>query len=359
MPMPSITVTFSQVGIASIQRSQKGVVAMIIQDKADSVQGGYSLTGVTDINKTLGALGTVNKAQINFAFMGYVNPPRKVLVYVMDGVVKTQDDALEYFATQNFDYIVGPHDIEPAACQQIASWIKSERLKNHTAKAVLPNCPADTEGVVNFATEKIFVGKDEHTTAQYCSRIAGLIAGTPMTISATYTPLPEATDCVRITDEEMDKAVDDGKFIVFYDDGVITGRAVNSLKTINQEKGNKFQKIKIVEVMDMMKNDIRTTARKYYIGKYSNSYDNKCLLITAIQGYLEQLESGSILAKGQSFVELDMEAQANYIKSNGIGDPDIMTEQDIKEADTGSIVFIRIRCKILDAIEDIIIPITI
>lgn len=358
MPMPSITITFSEVGIASIQRSQKGVVAMIIQDEAEAVRGGHSLTSVTDINSTLGVLGVENRAQINFAFMGYVNPPRKVLVYVMDGATKTLDDALKYFATQSFDYITGPSNIDTADSQKIVSWIKSERKINHTAKAVLPNCPADSEGVINFATEKIMAGEKEYTTAQYCSRIAGLIAGTPMTISATYAPLPETTDCTRLTDEEMNTAVDAGQFIVFYDDGVLTGRAVNSLKTLIQGKGKKFQKIKIVEAMDMIQNDIRTTGRKYYTGKYSNSYDNKCLLITAIQGYFEQLERGDILAKGQSFVELDMEAQMNYIKSNG-GDPGSMSEQEIKEADTGSTVFIKIRCKILDAIEDIIIPITI
>ena len=35
----------------------------------------------------------------------------------------------------------------------------------------------------------------------------------------------------------------------------------------------------------LISNDIRATARDNYLGKYSNSYDSKCLLVTAIQGY--------------------------------------------------------------------------
>jgi hypothetical protein len=47
----------------------------------------------------------------------------------------------------------------------------------------------------------------------------------------------------------------------------------NSLQTTTQDKGSAFKKIKIVEAVDMMNSDIRTTALDSYIGKYANSYD--------------------------------------------------------------------------------------
>ena len=354
MGLPSIDITFKTLGMTAIQRSQKGIVAVILEDAAGA--GAHIMTNVTDIPS---ALGAENRAYLERAFTGYVNPPRKVIAYVVDGTEKTLDDALAYFATQQFDYLVGAPDTESADAQKIASWVKSERANKHTVKAVLPGTAADSEAVVNFTTGGIRLGEASVTTAAFCSRIAGLIAGTPMTISCTYAPLAEVSDVTRLTKEQLDTAIDSGEFVLFHDgEKVKVGRGVNSLKTTSQEKGEAFKKIKIVEAMDMIQNDIRMTAEDGYIGKYANIYDNKCLLIMAVKGYLEELERSGILETGTSVVELDLAAQENYLKSKGIDTSD-MSEQQIKEANTDAKVFLRARVSILDAIEDIVLPITI
>ena len=354
MGLPSIDITFKTLGMTAIQRSQKGIVAVILEDAAGA--GAHIMTNVTDIPS---ALGAENRAYLERAFTGYVNPPRKVIAYVVDGTEKTLDDALAYFATQQFDYLVGAPDTESADAQKIASWVKSERANKHTVKAVLPGTAADSEAVVNFTTGGIRLGEASVTTAAFCSRIAGLIAGTPMTISCTYAPLAEVSDVTRLTKEQLDTAIDSGEFVLFHDgEKVKVGRGVNSLKTTSQEKGEAFKKIKIVEAMDMIQNYIRMTAEDGYIGKYANSYDNKCLLIMAVKGYLEELERSGILETGTSVVELDLAAQENYLKSKGIDTSD-MSEQQIKEANTDAKVFLRARVSILDAIEDIVLPITI
>lgn len=360
MPMPSINVSFHQAGIDAIVRSEKGIVAMILEDAATAAQGGHVATTITDLtsDSALKALAETNKQQIRNAFLGYVTPPRKIIIFVIDGTETTLDDALTFFVTEDFDYLVGPPDIEAADATTISIWVKSERLKSHTAKTVLPHTTADHEGIVNFDTEDIGVDDGEYTTAGYCARIAGLLAGTPMTRSATFAPLPEVTSVKRLTDEQMDDAVDAGKFIIFYDGKMaLTGRAVNSLTTTGQDKGNKFKKIKIVEVMDMIQNDIRTTGRESYIGKHTNSYDNKLVLVTAIEAYFEVLRTGGLIQSGYS-VEIDVDANELYLKSQGI-DTSEMTAQEIKEADTGSTVFLTAKVGILDAIEDIVLPIRI
>ena len=58
------------------------------------------------------------------------------------------------------------------------------------------------------------------------------------------------------------------------------------------------------------------------------------------------------MAEGGSSVSIDLAAQEAYLKSTGV-DTSKMTEQAIKEADTGSKVFLAASIKILDAIEDI------
>ena len=157
----------------------------------------------------------------------------------------------------------------------------------------------------------------------------------------------------------MDAAVDAGKFILFHDgEKVKVARGVNSLQTTTQDKGDAWKKIKMVEVMDMIQTDIRTTAQDAYIGKYANSYDNKCLLVTAIKGYLVGLEQSGILQAGSSSVGIDLAAQEAYLQSVGT-DTSKMSQQEIKEANTADKVFLEASIKILDAIEDISLNITI
>ena len=139
-------------------------------------------------------------------------------------------------------------------------------------------------------------------------------------------------------------------------------RAVNSLVTNIQGKQEGYQTIKIIDIMDMIYDDIRKTAQDSYIGKYTNDYDNKCLLITAITGYLKTLESERLLQRGYSLVEIDTEAVKNYQLSNGLYTQEEladMSDQEIKELDTKKKVFLKAKIKILDAMEDIELPISI
>lgn len=354
MKLPNINIAFSTQAASAIARSEKGVVALILRDT--KANGGHTLTSPTQIPSTL---GQINKECITRAFMGYVNPPRKVIVFVLPAEAEGMEDGLKYLATQTFDYLVGPPDITPIECTEIVNWIKDQRIAGFTPKAVLPDVAADNEAIINFTTDKIISGDNEHTSAEFCSRIAGIIAGTPMTISCTYAPLPEVSDVYRLPKEDIDDAIDSGQLIIFYDgEKVKIGRGVNSLKTISPTKGEAFKKIKIVEAVDMIRKDIKSTVEDSYIGKYSNSYDNKCLLISAIKGYFTGLESDGILERGASIVEIDIEAQELYLQNSGI-DTSAMTEQEIKTAATGDKVFLRASIRILDAIEDVDFNITI
>ncbi|MEL7625082.1 MAG: phage tail sheath C-terminal domain-containing protein [Clostridiales bacterium] len=357
MGLPNINIAFKTQAASAVSRSEKGVLAIIIKDAAVEAKGFHVLNGATQI-PTL--LDVTNKEYIADSFVGYLNQPRKVLVYVLPADAGDDySEALDFFATQSFDYLVGPADCPAAGAAGIASWIAGQRNNDLTPKAVLPELAADSEAIIHFSADKIKVGGKEKTAAAYCSRMAGLIAGTPLTISCTFAPLPEVTDVERLTKEQMDQAIDAGKLIIFHDgDKVKVGRGINSLVTTTADKGEAFRKIKIVEALDMIKTDIRKTAQDSYIGKYANSYDNKCLLISAIKGYFSQLELEVILQAGSSHVGIDMAGQTAYLQSTGT-DVSLMNEQQIKEANTADKVFLEARIKILDAIEDIALNIVI
>ena len=114
----------------------------------------------------------------------------------------------------------------------------------------------------------------------------------------------------------------------------------------------------------MINDDIIKTAQDSYLGKYANSYSNKCLLISAISGYFAQLKRDGIISSYS--VSLDAEAIRTYLKSKGlkatledgtIKEVDECSDEEIITADTGSFVFLTGNVKILDAIEDIKMPI--
>lgn len=399
MGAPSIDISFIEKAVSAVTRGERGTVMLWVKDMLP-VPADNPITVVTE-SDIPGSLAKDTVEQIKLAMKGYVNAPKKVLVYCM-GITETtgtgdaeDTDGTEYGETVTptsvdtgyreamaaaetirFDYLAVPTVETDGKGEDVAAWVKSMRTKKKKIKAVLPNVAADNEGIINFTTDTIIrtetatdrdgrktVSDVHYTTEQYCARIAGLIAGTPMTISCTYAPLPELSDCTRLTDN--DTPVDKGELIIFYDgEKVKVVRGVNSLVTTMDGKGDSFKKIKIVEAMDMINDDIVRTAQDSYLGKYANTYSNKCLLITAISSYFAQLRRDDIISSYS--VGLDAEAVRLYLKGKGmqavlddetVKDVDDCSDEEIVTADTGASVFLTGRVKILDAIEDIKMPI--
>lgn len=349
MGLPNIIINFKTVGTTAIKRGNRGIVAIILKDS--NINGVKVLNSVTDIPENLSA---GNREYVERAFLGGISVPKEIIVYGIAEESTEYTEALNYFATSKFDYLVCPPDVTTELATNVSTWVKSQRDSfDKKIKAVLPNVAADYEGIINFDTTDIKVGSNTYTSAQYCSRIAGILAGTPLTMASTFTVLNEVEDVPRLNKTETDNAIDSGKLILYHDgEKVKIARGINSLNTTTQDKGDAFKKIKIVDIIDMIHDDIKTTANDSYIGKVANSYDNKCLLIAAIQGYYSQLETDGLLDKGKSTIEIDIEAQTNYLIGKGV-DVSEMSEYEIKSANTDDKVFLTSSVKPLDAIEEI------
>ncbi len=380
MGAPNINISFIEKAITAITRGERGIVMLWVKDVLpEAAVNPITIITESDLPEDLSE-ETVE--QVKLAMIGYTNAPKKILIYCM-GIIEETDieegykKAMEAAETIRFDYLAIPTVEIDGKGEDIATWVKSMRdNKRKKIKAILPNVAADHEGVINYTTAhsrktETVTGKGGskiitdtvYTAEQYCARIAGLIAGTPMTISCTYAPLPELSDCTRLTDN--DTPVDKGEFIIFYDgEKVKVVRGVNSFITTIDGKGDSFKKIKIVEAMDMINDDIVKTAQDSYLGKYANTYSNKCLLITAISSYLAQLKRDDIISSYS--IGLDAEAIRNYLKGKGlqaiiedgtVKEVDDCSDEEIITADTGASVFLTGRVKVLDAIEDIYLPI--
>ncbi|HWQ59054.1 MAG TPA: phage tail sheath C-terminal domain-containing protein [Clostridia bacterium] len=347
MGLPKITITFTAAAEAVSRRAGQGTVALILRDAA--AQGVHEIGAADDIPA---ALGAENKAYIAQALIGNVNRPGKVIacvVAVAAGIV----DALAILALYDFDWLAGPPDLSAEDAAAVKSWVRTQRDDyNRIYKAVLPNLVADDEAVVNFTAADIAVGEAEYATAGYCARIAGLIAGTPLSQSVTYAVLEEVSDVERLSKAALDAAVEAGKLVLVHDSTKVkVGRGVTSLTTV-AGKSKQLQKIKLVETLDLIQRDLRMLTQDNYIGKMANSYDNKVVLMSAYMAYFKELEAEGVLQAGRSRVEIDIAAQRQYLKDRGdnvLG----MTDMQIKTADTDEHVFTKGSIRMLDAIEDV------
>ena len=351
--LPSISIKFIQEGITAISRGSRGIVAMII--KEEKAISPATIVDVTDIPSDV---TDNNKQLITNALIGNTSAPLRLELYIISGELTLQN-ALSHFENTQFDYLCYPSAVDEDKTA-IVTWVKSQRNLGNMVKAVLANETADYEGIINVTQSEVVVGEKTYTAAEFTARVAGLIAGTDLRMSTTYTSVPEVDLIPYESRAETTEKVGKGEFILYKESVRIkVARGVNSLTTVSdttvtdiQSKGDLFQKIKTVDIMDLIANDIRKTARDAYIGKLSNSYDNKVLLITAIHGYFDGLINDGLVEKNTVTVDIDMEEQKKYLKSNGVS-ISTMSDQQIREANTGDQVFIAVECKILDAIESI------
>ncbi|NBI30714.1 phage tail sheath subtilisin-like domain-containing protein [Chengkuizengella marina] len=345
MGLPEININFSSLSVSAIQRSQRGIVALILKDDTGDFETREYRT-VTDINDGDWTAG--NMDYIEKAFLGV---PSKVIIERLDVSAANYNDALTRLASKRWNYLAIP-GISNAEVSHVSTWLKSQRDNNKkTFKAVLPNSESDHAGIINFTTEGIEVGDTTYSTSEYTARIAGVLAGLPLTRSSTYFELNEVDS---ITESETpDADIDAGQLILMSDgEKVKIGRGVNSLTTTTVEKGEDFKKIKIIEGHDLIREDITRTFNDNYVGKVNNSYDNQVLFITAVNAYLNGLLGEVLDGASDNKIDVDVEAQRKAWESQGT-DMSEFNEQQVKQKSYGSKVFIAGKLKFLDAVEDL------
>lgn len=352
MGLPELTFTLKKAAETVSTRISRGAVALILRDaKANGV---HVVCQESDIPTTLGA---DNIAYIKRTLMGYINRPSAVYVSVVPaaGTIAAGFGAL---AAYTYDYIAGPPDISAEDATALAALVKERRKLRYIGKAVLPNTAADYEGVINFVSAGIAAGgKTVFSAAAYCSRIAGMLAGTPAQCSATYAQLSEVTGVTAT--ENPDAAVDAGKLFII-DDGRVRklSRAVTSKVTISDTEPEALKKIKMTAAIDLIRYYAVSSVEDDYFGKCANTYDDKCVLLLAMQDYLKSLENSKVLESGSSGAVLDADATRKYLITAAGDDATEaerikkLSDNEVIKENTGSKVFLKLYGNIMDAMED-------
>lgn len=346
--LPEINIVFKTKGVTAIERSARGIVACIIKD---DTEGGAPF----NIYKSVADIDFIHYSENNYGYLKLLCEGKPITVIVIRLAEPSQGyaEALKKLKDLKWNYLTIP-GIKEADVPLISSWIKEQREQSKkTFKAVLPKCIADHEGIVNFTTDGIastLTGK-VHGAAEYCARVAGVLAGLSLARSSTYYVLSDIS--TADVPDDPDVRINAGELVVVFDsEKYKIGRGVNSLTTFTPEKGEDIRKIKVVEGMDLYQDDIRGTYEDYYVGKVINDYDNKQAFVAAIGSYQKELLGNVLDRSYDNLVRVNVEAQRLYLESKG-ADTSEMDDMAVAKANTGSKVFLASSVKFVDAMEDL------
>ena len=347
MGLPIFDISFQTKAIEAIGLATRGFVALCIKD-ATQTAGMFTYKNLAEV--TQGDYDADNYALIEAIFKG---TPTKVKV--ISGVPLAVFADLQASILQNspdIDYLVAPEFTSDNTA--IISFISDKRTNaSSKLKGVLVATGSDKEYIIDV---KITGAVDASAVAlpNQEARIAGIVAGLDPTRSATYYVVPEVDNVDAFADYDAEI---NGGHLIYINDGakVKIARGVNSFLSTTAEKGALFQKIKNVETMDIISYSIRDVVEDDYVGKFTNSLDNKNLIVTAVNQFLKTLADANYINPSfDNKCTLDLQAHLDYAAAHGV-DTTGFNETQIKKIDTGDNLYLIINCRLLDTIEDVTI----
>lgn len=333
--LPNIDIVFLQKAVSAVLRSERGTALIIVKDDKQKDLGYDIFKFEADITDKKYNEDTIKLLRRCF----YVNVNKVVVLHV-----PTKTTAF-------------------ADIKQVI-----DRIKYNWACTTV----ADDKHVVNMKGQYVHEADADAGTnvkmTDYLPRITSILANLPMNRSITYYELEDLdyVDNSFITNEkDANKWTDEGWLLLINDDEdnvVRVGRGVNTLTTFTSTDTEDMRKIIIVESMDLMLEDLYTTFKKYYVGKYKNHLDNQYLFISAVNSYFKSLTkvvNGEVLdPEYDNHAFVDVENQREAWLSVGKTEAEDWDEDKVKKMSFKSTVYLAAKIKILDAMEDLSFQIT-
>lgn len=345
--LPNIDVIFTGKANTAVSRAGKGVACLIITDatEGDKVAEYGSLDEVVVSKYT-----EENYKIISEVFVSDVS---KLVVIKM-----TESEAFADVKTLvsnkiNWIGIISSTESEQKA---VADFVKAQnKTRVKRLKAIVYKVSnVDDMHVVNFINDTVKTEKGEVVPGyKYVGRLLGILSACRLDQSVTYRELPELVEVSEPAD--VNAEIGKGNFVLVNDDASVRiGRGVNTLQQNDKNHTEDMKYIAIVEGMDLVYEDIKTTFKTTYVGKFKNSYDNQVLFISAVNSYFRSLGRDEVLdASADNQAEVNVEIQREIWLSNGYLEAEKWTDAEVKKNTFRTNMFIKAKVKFLNAIEDL------
>ncbi|MFL0361445.1 phage tail sheath family protein [Pseudobacillus sp. 179-B 2D1 NHS] len=220
----------------------------------------------------------------------------------------TNLDYMEFLAaseTEYFDTIALPVAEDEQLKAAFISFIRRVRDQQGVkVQGVLANAPADFEGIINVTNGAVLPDRTL-TPAETTAWVAGASAGATINQSLTFVEYEGAIDVFpRYDNDEIIERLAKGEFMLTFDarDKTVTvEKDINSFVSFTKEKDKKFQKNKIIRIMDAINNDItRELKREIKIRKEKGqdipvNGDGIQILSTLVTIYMNTLQEGGAI----------------------------------------------------------------
>lgn len=334
---PGLYINFKEAAVAQITGGARGVVAIPLKTFAGTAVA-KSFYTVENEASAVELFGAANIQSIKFALQGGA---KEVLVYTMPASPLAADyvDMREAFEARPFNVFVFDAEHDATEQDNTAAWVAQNREDKKHFMFVAGGSAADDldpaignartigfndDYIVNLIVGETINGVD-YSSAAYAPFIAGLIAGTPVNRSITYTQVAVDDVTKRLRNSEIVTALQAGSLVLVHD-----GEKVKVEQGLTSSK----KKIRNIRARQAVATDVEKTARDNYIGKLDNNEDGQMALINAIKAYLETLETNNVLA-------------------------DISVGLDPQNASVGDSVFLAISYREVDSMERIFLTINV
>lgn len=354
LDLPDINIIFTQKAVTAVQRSERGVLCVIVKDTQQTTGiKKFVYKRLADITTT--DYETANYTALKRAFDVAVN---KVYVLRCSEASKLTDIVKELDKVK-FNYVCTN---VKALQQDLANQIVQYNQNNQGHKCVCVASElttADSKYVINLkGTGGTLKDGTTVKAEDYLIRIASTLCNLPMNRSLTYyvfEDLASWDDTYLTTEAPIGKWITDGWLTLINDDDEVKcGRAINSLHTFTSTDTEDMSYIIIVEAMNLIIEDIYTTFKDYYVGKYKNTLSNQRLFITSVNAYFRQLMREEVLDDAyDNHAYVDIESQRLAWLGIGKTEAEDWDDNKVQQMTFRTNVFLGGEAKISNAMEDL------
>ncbi|MFP7288283.1 phage tail sheath subtilisin-like domain-containing protein [Shouchella clausii] len=302
---PGLYMNFVEAAAAQIQGGARGIVGLPLLKYGTAAAGKFYT--VEKVNEAKELFGEENLGPIRLILSGGA---KEVLVYTVPAPPKAEpkaeaaalayDAVRDAFEARSFNVFVFPGEVSAEEAAATKDWCVRNRNEGKHFLTVLGGTAADDENpaagntrssnlkddyIVNLITGADVNGT-AYSSAQYAPYIAGLIAGTGINKSITYTQVSATDAKKRLKNSEIEAALKAGSLVLVHD-----GEKVK----VEQGLVTSGKKIRAIRARQAIATDIPKTAADSYIGRLDNNADGQAALIAAVKAYLERLEVNNVL----------------------------------------------------------------
>ena len=354
LDLPNIDIIFTQKAVTAVQRSERGVLCVILKDTQQE-------TGIKKFIYKRGAdVVKTDYTQANYTALMRAFDVAVNKVYVLRCAEATEfTDIAKELDKIKFNYVCTNVKADQ---NSLATDTVQRNMDNqgHKCVCVVANpTQADSKYIIQLkGTGGTLKDGTTVTAEDYLIRIASTLCNLPMNRSLTYYVFEDLAtwdDSYIDTESPIGKWISDGWLILINDDDEVKcGRAVNSLHTFTSTDTEPMSHIIIVEAMNLIIEDIYTTFKDYYVGKYKNTLSNQRLFITSVNAYFRQLMREEVLDDSyDNHCYVDIESQRLAWLEVGKTEAEDWTDAKVQEMTFRTNVFLGGDVKISDAMEDL------